>query len=142
MNSNSIMQNVEDLVCRRVNGLMSERCKNGKGVTSDNVYEGKKNIPFVRIVARSFIFDLLHNRFGFSYSVISQRSGMNVTSVMRNVRKCHELVERDKSYQKISEEIDGELVKMELCVKNMFGSDNHVGSNNYMECSVYRIACG
>lgn len=112
VNSNSIMQNVEDLVCRRVNGLMSERCKNGKGVTSDNVYEGKKNIPFVRIVARSFIFDLLHNRFGFSYSVISQRSGMNVTSVMRNVRKCHELVERDKSYQKISEEIDGELLKM------------------------------
>ena len=112
VNSNSIMQNVEDLVCRRVNGFMSGRCKNGKGVTSDNVYEGKKNIPFIRIVARSFIFDLLHNRFGFSYSVISQRSGMNVTSVMRNVRKCHELVERDKSYQKISEEIDGELLKM------------------------------
>lgn len=112
MNSNSIMQNVEDLVCRCVNGLMSGRCKNGKGVTSDNVYEGKKNIPFIRIVARSFIFDLLHNKFGFSYSVISQRSGMNVTSVMRNVRKCHDLMEHDKLYQEISREIDEELSKM------------------------------
>ena len=112
MNSNSIMQNVEDLVCRSVNSLMLAKRKDGESVTSNNVYEGKKNIPFIRIVARSFIFDLLHNKFGFSYSVISQRSGMNVTSVMRNVRKCHGLMEHDKLYQEISREIDEELSKM------------------------------
>lgn len=109
MDYNSIMQNVEDLVCRSVSNLLTERYEEEKVVTSEEVYEGKKNIPFARIVARSFIFDLLHNRFGFSYSVIAQRSSMLVTSVMRNVKRCHELIENDKLYQEVYKEIGKEL---------------------------------
>lgn len=110
--NNIIMQNVEDLVCRCVSGVMTTRRGVEVAVTSRDVYDGKKNIPFARIMARGFIFDLLHNGFGFPYSVISQRSGMNVSSVMRSVRKCHDLSERDRLYQEVSKKIDVELFEM------------------------------
>ncbi len=112
MDSNNIMQSVEDLVCRRVSALMTKRRGVDVVVTSQDVYDGKKNIPFARIVARGFIFSLLHNSFGFPYSVISQRSGMKATSVMRSVRKCRDLTERDRLYKEISDDIDKELFEM------------------------------
>ena len=112
MDSNNIMQSVENLVCRQVSDMMTKRRGVETVVAPRDVYEGKKNIPFARIVARSFVFDLLHNSFGFSYAVISQRSGIRTTSVMRNVRKCHDLMERDSFYQDVCESIGSELHKL------------------------------
>lgn len=112
MDINNIMQSVEELVCRQVSDMMTRRCGVETVVAPRDVYEGKKNIPFARIVARGFVFDLLHNRFGFSYAVISQRSGMRVTSVMRNVRKCHDLMYHDRFYQDVCEGICSELRKL------------------------------
>lgn len=105
---NEVMLKVEEMVCECVNTAMNT---NGRPiVTSENVYIGKKNIPFVRAIARNFIFDVLHNKYGFSYSVISQRGSCNRESVMRCVRKCHDLVNRDRSY-KIVEELINEKLK-------------------------------
>lgn len=112
MDDNNIMQNVEDLVCHCVSDLMTQRRGVEVKVTSQDVYDGKKNVPFARIAARGFIFNLLHNCFGFPYSVISQRSGMKVTSIMRSVRKCRDLTERDNLYREISDEIDKKLFMM------------------------------
>lgn len=105
--NNEVMLKVEDMVCECVNIalLISE----GSIVTSENVYSGKKNIPFARAVARNFIFDVLHNKYGFSYAVVAQRGNCNRESVMRCVRKCHYLAFTDKIYKEVRELITSKL---------------------------------
>lgn len=105
--NNYTMQKVETMVCECVSVVM-ERNERG-GVSVDDVYVGKKNIPLGRAIARNFIFDLFHNRYGFSFSIIAQRSGMHITSVMRCVKKHHDLVECDYMYKEVSSLVDDKL---------------------------------
>ena len=94
------MQRVETMVCECVSSVME---RNERGVVSPNdVYDGKKNVPLGRAIARNFIFDIFHNRYGFSFSVIAQRAGMHVISVMRCVKKCHDLMQHDSMYKDVS----------------------------------------
>lgn len=104
---NDVMDKVEQMVCSCVNVVM--RLGEREEVDCEEVYAGKKNIPTGRAMARNFIFDVLHNRYGFSFSVIAQRGDCNRESVMRCVRKCHDLVLYDKSYGKVNEMINDKL---------------------------------
>lgn len=104
---NEVMDKVEQMVCGCVNVVM--RLSEREEVCSEEVYVGKKNIPTGRAMARNFIFDVLHNRYGFSYSVIAQRGDCNRESVMRCVRKCHDLQMYDKTYVRVNEMINKKL---------------------------------
>lgn len=107
MIKNDVMTKVEEMICSCVNSHLHT---NGISVvTTDNVYLGKKNIPFARAVARNFIFDVLHNKYGFSYSSICQRGGCNRESVMRCVRKCHDLSKFNPAYRSVSTAIEEKL---------------------------------
>jgi len=105
------MYKIEEMVCFLANTLIPH--KDMYDVTPNDVYIGKKNIPLVRAVARNFIFNILHNSFGFSYSVIAQRSDMTRDSVIRCVRKCiSSLAMYDNIYTKMKEETDKKLKEM------------------------------
>ena len=101
------MLKVEEMVCSCVNSHL--HATGNSAVTIENIYCGKKNIPFAKAVARNFVFDVLHNRYGFPYSIIAQRGGCNRESVMRCVRKCHNLSKFDHTYKTIGDIIDGKL---------------------------------
>lgn len=103
------MNKVEQMVCECVTIALSN--ESGDTVVADDLYVGKKNIPFARAVARNFVLDVLHNRYGFSYTIIAQRAEMNRESVMRCVRKCHTLVSYDKTYKFVNTLIDDRLRK-------------------------------
>lgn len=60
---NDTMDKVERMVCEQVNTAMSTEEK--EGVNADDLYVGNTNIPFARAVARNFVLDVLHNRYGF-----------------------------------------------------------------------------
>lgn len=60
---NYTMDKVERMVCEQVNTAMSIEEK--EGVNADDLYVGNTNIPFARVVARNFVLDVLHNRYGF-----------------------------------------------------------------------------
>ncbi len=107
VDKNYIMQNVEDIVCGCVNEVMKEEGR--KPVGSNEIYLGKKNIPYARILARSFTFDVLHNKFGFSYAVIAQRADMARNSVIMCISKCHQLQVFDKVYKKVNDVINAKL---------------------------------
>ena len=107
--NNYTMQKVETMVCECVSVVMERN--NRSPVSVDDVYVGKKNIPFGRAIARNFIFDLFHNRYGFSFSVISQRSDMHVISVMRCVRKMHDFVSCDSIYKEVSSLVESKLTE-------------------------------
>ena len=94
--SNNTMEKVEQMVCDCVNTAMSTIDR--ETVSVEDLYVGKKNIPFGRAMARNFVLDILHNKYGYSYNVIAQRSDMTQISVMRCVRKCHQFMQYDKSY--------------------------------------------
>ena len=104
---NDTMNKVERMVCEQVNTAMSTEEK--EGVNADDLYVGNTNIPFARAVARNFVLDVLHNRYGFSYAVIAQRADINEKSAMRCVRKCHELVGYDKTYAYVNTFINDRL---------------------------------
>lgn len=106
-NNNYIMQNVETIVCDCVNEIMEEDGR--KPVSPGEIYLGKKNIPYARILARSFTFDVLHNKFGFSYAVIAQRADMVRNSVIMCISKCHQLQMFDKTYKKVNDVINAKL---------------------------------
>lgn len=110
---NDTMNWVEEMVCGCVNLAFGYAGDGdavlGCAVTTDDLYDGVTNIPFARAVARNFVVDVLHNRYGFSYSVIAQRSEMTRESVMRCARKCHTLCGCDKSYIKVMEKINDRL---------------------------------
>ena len=96
--SNYTMQKIENLVCSVVNEVLNE----GADVLPSDVYDGKKNIPFKRAVARNVIFVTMHNCYGFTYQVIGQRADMDERSVMRCVRKFNDFIEYDAAYRKIA----------------------------------------
>ena len=98
--NNEIMSKVEAMVCEQVSKAMQTQERDE--VSLDDIYDGVTNIPFGRAVARNFIFDVLHNRYCFSFSVIAQRADMNRESVMRCVRKCHELLTTDRTYSYVN----------------------------------------
>lgn len=104
---NDTMDKVERMVCEQVSKAMSTQERDG--VIADDLYVGKKNIPLARAVARNFVFDLFHNKYGYSYNVIAQRADMDRLSVMRCVRKCHQFVVCDKTYSFVSKMIDDRL---------------------------------
>ena len=99
--NNEVMLKVEDMVCECVNIALL--------ISEDSKVTGKKNVPFARAVARNFIFDVLHNKYGFSYAVVAQRGNCNRESVMRCVRKCHYLAFTDKIYKEVREMITSKL---------------------------------
>lgn len=107
--NNYTMQKVEQMVCECVSSVMEEN--NREMVSCDDVYEGKTNIPFGRIVARNFILDILHNKYGFSYSVLAQRANMMTSSVMRCVRKHHDNLQYDKIYRSVNEKVEQKFVE-------------------------------
>ena len=78
---NDTTNKVERMVCEQVNTAM--RIEEKEGVNADDLYVGNTNIPFARAVARNFVLDVLHNRYGFSYAVIAQRADINEKSAMR-----------------------------------------------------------
>ena len=61
---NDTMNKVERMVCEQVNTAM--RIEEKEGVNVDDLYVGNTNIPLARAVARNFVLDVLHNRYGFS----------------------------------------------------------------------------
>lgn len=100
MMSEKLMLTIERAVCAAVNVVLhipKER------VSESVLYTGKTNIPFARALARNTCFHVMHFHFGFSYTVIAQRSGMGVKSVMRCVRKYHLYSRYDRSYKKVYE---------------------------------------
>lgn len=102
-----IMQNVESIICDCVNRVMAEEKRSP--VSVEDIYLGKKNIPYARILARSFILDTLHNKFGYSYSVIAQRADMTRNAVILCVTKCHQLQMNDRVYARISDVVNDKL---------------------------------
>ena len=94
--SNYAMQNVEEMVCGCVSKQM--RLSGRSPVAVEELYQGKKNVPLGRSIARNIVFDILHNKYGFSYAVIAQRACMGLTSVMRCVRRCAQMRRIDKVY--------------------------------------------
>lgn len=96
--SNYTMQKIESLVCDVVNEVLDE----GADVLPSDVYDGKKNIPFKRAVARNVIFVTMHNCYGFTYQVIGQRANMDERSVMRCVRKFNDFIECNSAYRYIA----------------------------------------
>jgi len=108
--SNYTMQNAEELVCQCVSKVLLE---DGRApVDIVELYHGKTNIPLGRAIARNVVFDILHNKYGFSYSVISQRASMGLTSVMRCVRKSIQMRNTDVLYIRVYELVDKKLRKM------------------------------
>lgn len=110
--NNYTMQKVETMVCECVSSIMTE--ENREQVSCDDVYKGTTNIPFGRIVARNFILEVLHNKYGFSYSALAQRSNMQVTSVMRCVKKCIDFMLYDNIYKRVN-------MKIELKLREWYG---------------------
>lgn len=106
---NGTMDKVESMVCEQVNKVMDMQDR--KCVSVSDLYVGKKNIPFARVLARNFVFDVLHNRYGYSYNVIAQRAEMDRLSVMRCVRKCHLFISCDKTYSLINEMINDKIIE-------------------------------
>ena len=97
------MLDIERAVCSAVSDVMVSVSRPPVGV--EELYCGKKNVPLGRVVSRNFCFHLMHSHYGFSYTVIAQRSGMNVSSVMRCVRKYHHLVHCDALYRRVYEHL-------------------------------------
>lgn len=95
---NDVFAQVERKVCDIV-------CSRGLEVRPDELYTGRGNIPVARAMARNYIFYVLHNSYGFSYSAISRRAEMNKESVMRCIRKVQYLSESDALYKHIMEAI-------------------------------------
>ena len=75
----------------------------------ERIIHKKGNIPLPVATARHFCFRLLHDRYGLPYSVIAQRAGMNVSSVIKKVRKVRLMVFTDVIYRKVDIYINEKL---------------------------------
>lgn len=104
---NYIMMNVEVLVCEGVSEALASTGR--AAVSVEDLYAGTGNIPVCRSVARGFVFDIFHNKYGFSYSVISQRAGMVRESIMRSIRKSRHVRRSDSAYSAAYEHVLSKL---------------------------------
>lgn len=95
---NDVFAQVERKVCDIVRSR-------GLEVRPDELYIGRGNIPVARAMARNYIFYILHNSYGLSYSTISRRAKMNKESVMRCIRKVQDFSESDALYKYVMEAI-------------------------------------
>lgn len=77
------MSRLEEMACEACNDVLLGRFS---PVIPEEIYDGEKNIPIARSVARGLCFLFMHDMYGFSYRNISLRSGFTDRSVMRRVR--------------------------------------------------------
>lgn len=107
--SSYIMSRIEEISCVCVSEAAQERGMDY--VKVEDVYVGKHGIPYPRAVARNFIVHILHNIYGFSYTVIAQRANMRVRSIIRCAKKFRIGMEYDSLYpivdSRIKEVING-----------------------------------
>lgn len=106
---NYTMQKVEQLVCDVVTWLTS---RDKPPLKTEDIYIGHGNIFSHIAMARNFIFTILHNNYGFTYTEIAQRADMKTTSIMRCVRKCTQLCEYDTLYKQVQSMITNKLEEM------------------------------
>lgn len=104
-----IINNAETLVCEAVNKAFEALRPGAARVTADGLYDKKGNVPLPVATARHFCFRLLHDVYGFPYSAIAQRAGMNAASVIKKVRKVRSMMFTDEIYKAVASFIDEEL---------------------------------
>lgn len=109
MYNETLITNAETLVCEAVNRIFMELRPEAAHVSVNVLYNKKGNIPLPVATARHFCFRLLHDRYGLPYSVIAQRAGMNVSSVIKKVRKVRLMVFTDVIYRKVDKYINEKL---------------------------------
>ena len=101
--------NAETLVCEAVNKAFEALRPRAAKVTADGLYAKKGNVPLPVATARHFCFRLLHDVYGLPYSAIARRAGMNVTSVIKKVRKVRLMIFTDNIYKAVNAYINEEL---------------------------------
>ena len=104
-----MINNAETLVCEAVNRAFEALRPGVVKVTADGLYNKKGNIPLPVATARHFCFRLLHDVYGLPYSAIARRAGMNVTSVIKKVRKVRLMVFTDEIYKTVNTYINEDL---------------------------------
>lgn len=109
MYNETLIINAETLVCEAVNRIFMELRPEAAHVSVNVLYNKKGNVPLPVATARHFCFRLLHDRYGLPYSVIAQRAGMNVSSVIKKVRKVRLMVFTDEIYRKVDKYINEKL---------------------------------
>jgi len=106
----NVLLSVERMVCNIVNGVLAELRPDIKVEASvETLYDGKKNIPYARILARGFSLRTMKDVFGFSYATIANHAGMKKLSVMKNVRKVRTGIFVDSVMKVISDEIQNRI---------------------------------
>lgn len=105
--------NAETLVCEAVNKAFEVLRSGAVKVAADGLYNKKGNVSLPVATARHFCFRLLHDVYGLPYSAIARRAGMNVTSVIKKVRKVRLMVFTDEIYKTVNA-----YIKEELEIKN------------------------
>lgn len=88
MKKNSVGNNVEQVICELF------------GITPEELYSGKGNIPFKRAMARNLCLYLLHDRYSIFYRQLAEMTGLTQRSVMRCIRKARIYTGYDKEYIK------------------------------------------
>lgn len=104
---------------RHLNAVISVIANSVSVVTGNNVeYEDilflrkKKPISSVSI-AKSMAITILHDEFGYSYTIVSKWFGIHTRSCMRCAEKCRTRMYFDRLYKEIYTEIDRNLTALE-----------------------------
>lgn len=110
-----VIRSVERLVCDCVNKVFAQFPTNKYSqISTGTLYEGVTNIPLTRRIARSAVFVVLHDRFGFSYNTLSEYSCLTANSIIKAVSKYKNTPDSDDVVKKTNELIDIELEKFPI----------------------------
>lgn len=75
------------------------------GTDVDTLYAGSGNIPSSRSCARRFVFLILHDRYGMSYSTLAKHTGLQSSGIMKSMRIIREYIFSDDYYHLMYEKI-------------------------------------